>query len=380
MPRPGHSAGRGLLAYGLGAAASLFPVGCGLAAQASLLLFASGGHAEAQDAAVASPFDGWDGVTAFLPDPKSATTPPPLSLAGDEALLATWEVLDDICDPVLDLEDREVPALACQNAGYLPGYAKQKWCLDRSIRFHGDYRVDFDGSGREQAMLVYEGCEGTVGMWGGAVFVARGERGWEIREHRRHFNPSDCVPFERSDGSMTLACTMYYGRMGVARDYLSVVGIEGWDDAPEYLQDDVMHGCSSTPGFEGDPLPSEEHVYAYEATWRRFEGFEQRQEEDGVHLTVKVGYALFTVTSSLTDPVCRLVYPDRPESWDFRYIENPSLIEALVEVEHLRLDYLDDGERLVPTFETSRLLERIGSSGRGALGLLGGTVELEEGG
>ena len=229
-------------------------------------------------------------------------------------------------------------------------------------------------------MLVYDGCEGTAGMWGGSVFVVRGDGGWEIREHRRHYNPSDCVPFERSDGSQTLACTVHYGRQDVARDYLSVVGLDRWEQPPPYLHDDIMHGCMTGPLAESDPRPSEEHVYGYETTWRRFEGFESRREEDGVHLIVKVGYTLFTVTSSESDPVCSLVFPGQPESGDFEYIDDPSELDTLVEVEHLRLDYLDDGERLVPIAETSRLLERIEPSGRGWLGSVGGTMDREDGG
>ena len=307
-----------------------------------------------------------------LADPKATTTAPPELVVTDPALLATWEVLDDICDPFLNPNHGSEALPACDTGGYLPAYADESFCFDVSLMFHGDYRVDFDGSGREQAMLVYEGCEATAGMWGGAVFVVRDERGWEIVDHARHYNPSDCVPFQRTDGSMTLACTMYYGRMDVARDYLSVVWLESWDHAPSNLEDDVMHGCNTGPFAIGAPSPSEEHVYAYEVTWRRFEGFEQRQDDDGTHLIVKVGYALFQVTTSLSDPICRLVHPDRPESRRYRYIDDPAEIEGLVDVEHLRLDYLDDGERLVPTEETLHLLERIVPNGRRHLGLLGG--------
>jgi hypothetical protein len=305
-----------------------------------------------------------------LPDPKATTTPPPEQVAERPSLLATWEVLDDICDPYLDTEYADEPRPSCQTAAYLPGYAGRPGCIWDRLRFHGDYRVDFDGTGRDQAMLVYDGCEATPGLWGGSVIVARGESGWEIREHLRSTNPSDCVPFQRSDGSMTLACTMHYGRMDVARDVLSVIGLDDWESPPPYLHDDVMHGCNTHSFTEGAPGPSEEHVYGYEATWRRFEGFDSRSEADGAHLIVQVSYALIPVTSSMDDPICRLVFPDRSESRDYRYIESSDELDGLVELEHLELDYLDDGQRLVPTEATIRTLERLQPEGRRHLGLL----------
>jgi len=383
--------------YGLGFLALMVPVSCGLGVQGLILAFDDpivstqketpawwqspredwleavekpAATTRRHTAATGEPASSAAWARAPLPDPKLTTTSAPSMVADDPAMLAIWNVLDDICDPFVDTSYGADPALACQTAGHLPGYQDERWCFDLSLRFHGHYRVDFDGSGRDQAMLVYEGCEATAGLWGGAVFVKRETDGWSIVEHKRHLNPSDCAPFERSDGSKTLACTMHYGRQDVARDLLSVVGLKAWDNPPPYLHDDVMHGCNTTPSWEGSPRPSEDHVYTYEATWRRFEGFESRQQVDGAHLIVRVGYALFPVTTSNADPVCHLIYPNRAVSRSSRYIEDPSEIEGLIEVEHLALDYLDDGEKLVPTPETLRTLERITKEGRGHLGLL----------
>ncbi len=307
---------------------------------------------------------------AVLPDPKSSDTPMPDRVAGDPDLSATWEVLDDICDPILETSYSGEPQVACGTAAFLPAYAGVGFCELSKLGIHSDYRLDLLGSGEDQAYLVYDGCEPTAGNEGGSLLAVQTERGWEVREHHRADNPDECVPFERSDGRDSLACVRREGKQGVAFDLLSVVELEQWDNPPVELFDDIMAGCDAPIYEESDPSPSEDRVYGFEATWRRFEGYESRREADGVHLIVKLSYALVPVTSSAKDLTCRLVYPDRPESWAYSYLGDAEEIEDKVELEHIQLDYLDDGHRLLPTEATLSILERIRPDGRGRLGLV----------
>jgi len=308
------------------------------------------------------------GMPPAIPDPKSNKTPAPKEIEMDSELLATWRVLDDICEP--DLFDSESgPAVGCRSAALLPEYAATQICADRSLRFHGDFRVDFDGSGNRQALLLYDGCEGGAANWGGSVLAEQGEEGWRIREHRPGFNYTSCAMLHRANGREALACTIHRRRMGSVYDMVHVVGYEGtWLEAPPLLSDDLDHGCWTYSASNSVPAPSD--VYSYEATWRRFDGYEVEHRSDGVHLIVKVSYALVVITPSPEDPVCELIRTEHPASSEPGYSDSMEQLQHLVDIEHIRLDYLDDGERLVPTEATMAALERIQPEGRGSLGLI----------
>lgn len=298
-----------------------------------------------------------------LPNPKASTTTPPAPIAADPAMLEIWQVLDDLCDPILTATFSGEPRPTCATAAYLPEYADNRFCDHTKLQFHSLHRLDRLGQGLDETYLVYDGCEPSAGNEGGSIIAVRTERGWALHDHRRGDNPDACIQVPRRDGGTALACIRREGKQGAAFDLLSVVGLDAWERRPEGLYDDLMIGCDAVHLDHYEHAPVGDRAHGYETTWRRFEGFETRQEDDGPHLIVTVSYGLIEIISA-DDDSCHVVYPDRPDSWDYRYAESAVELSDALEIGQVHLDYREDGGRLVPTDATEQALERILPDGR----------------